>query len=236
MGSNNGAWTAAYLRTHPDAAVFLLEPNPRFEEELRLIETRYDAVHVRAAAWIADGNATFHFSRNDESSSLIAGMIRCNARSCATPCSIQVAAYCAMHCGSFFSRRAGRADKWASTAPRGRAFACRPASTLGTATAYARRPEVWNGSIPRRHGRSAVCDEPRRRAIGRVRGHGCGQGQGFRRGPGRIRICHCAIFDRCTHRRRVATVDLARLVSCAACPSDRLELHLDIEGAEYEVC
>lgn len=37
-------------------------------------------------------------------------------------------------------------------------------------------------------------------------------------------------------RRRVATVDLARLVSCAACPSDRLELHLDIEGAEYEVC
>ena len=81
MGSNNGAWAAAYLRTHPDAAAFLLEPNPRFEEELRLIETRYDAVHVRAAAWIADGNATFHFSRNDESSSLIAGMIRCNARS-----------------------------------------------------------------------------------------------------------------------------------------------------------
>jgi FkbM family methyltransferase len=88
VGSNNGAWTAAYLTTHPDAAAFLLEPNPRFEEELHLIETRYDAVHVRAAAWIADGNATFHFSRNDESSSLIAGMIRCNARSCATPCSI----------------------------------------------------------------------------------------------------------------------------------------------------
>ena len=37
-------------------------------------------------------------------------------------------------------------------------------------------------------------------------------------------------------RRRVATVDLARLVSCVACPSDRLELHLDVEGAEYEVC
>ena len=81
VGSNNGAWAAAYLRTHPNAAAFLLEPNPRFEEELRLIETRYDALHVRAAAWIADGNATFHFSRNDESSSLIAGMIRCNARS-----------------------------------------------------------------------------------------------------------------------------------------------------------
>lgn len=81
VGSNNGAWAAVYLRTHPDAAAFLLEPNPRFEEELSLIQTRYDAVHVRAAAWIADGNATFHFSRNDESSSLIAGMIRCNARS-----------------------------------------------------------------------------------------------------------------------------------------------------------
>ena len=34
----------------------------------------------------------------------------------------------------------------------------------------------------------------------------------------------------------MATVDLARLVSCVACPSDRLEMHLDIEGAEYEVC
>ena len=34
----------------------------------------------------------------------------------------------------------------------------------------------------------------------------------------------------------MATVDLARLVNCVACPSDRLEMHLDIEGAEYEVC
>ena len=78
VGSNNGAWVAAYLRAHPDAAALLLEPNLRFEAELRLIEARYDAVHVRAAVWIADGNATFHFSRNDESSSLIAGTMQCD--------------------------------------------------------------------------------------------------------------------------------------------------------------
>ena len=81
------------------------------------------------------------------------------------------AVHCAIHCDSFLLCRAGRADKWASTAPSGRAFACRPASALGTATAYARRPEVWNGSILRRHGGLAVCDEPRRCVHGHVRGH-----------------------------------------------------------------
>ena len=140
-----------------------------------------------------------------------------------------------MHCGSFFSRRAGRADKWASTAPRGRAFACRPASMLGTATAYARRPEVWNGSIPRRHGRSAVCDEPRRRAKAMCAGMSAGTGRASGVGLGAF-ACATEHFLIAALRRRVATVDLARLVSCAACPSDRLELHLDIEGAEYEVC
>ena len=66
-------------------------------------------------------------------------------------------------------------------------------------------------------------------------GMSAGTGRASGVGLGAI-TCATVHFLIAVLRRRVATVDLARLVSCAACPSDRLELHLDIEGAEYEVC
>ena len=66
---------------------------------------------------------------------------------------------------------------------------------------------------------------------------GMSAGTGRASGVGLVAItCATVHFLIAVLRRRVATVDLARLVSCVACPSDRLELHLDIEGAEYEVC
>ena len=76
VGANNGAWAAKYLAAHPNVTVYLLEPNRRFDAELALLVRAHGAVHLRAAAWTSDGNATFHFSRNDESSSLVEGRAR----------------------------------------------------------------------------------------------------------------------------------------------------------------
>mmetsp|Transcript_730 Transcript_730/g.1254 ORF Transcript_730/g.1254 Transcript_730/m.1254 type:complete len:281 (+) Transcript_730:27-869(+) len=85
VGANNGAWTAAMLlgksddgrerskrnRTQFDS-VYLFEPNPRFNFELGMLVSRFGAKHVRAAAWVHDGNVSFHLSKNDESSSIFA--------------------------------------------------------------------------------------------------------------------------------------------------------------------
>ena len=77
VGSNNGAWTAARLRAATRAGgegafdrVYVFEPNPRFNEELALLVARYGVRHIRAAAWVHDGNISFHISKNDEASSL----------------------------------------------------------------------------------------------------------------------------------------------------------------------
>ena len=72
LGSNNGAWTAETLSRDSGAfdRVYVFEPNPRFNEELGLLVARYGVRHIRAAAWVHDGNISFHISKNDEASSL----------------------------------------------------------------------------------------------------------------------------------------------------------------------
>jgi len=247
VGSNNGAWAAAYLRAHPDAAAFLLEPNPRFEAELCLLEARYDAVHVHAAAWIADGNATFHFSRNDESSSLIAGAMRCDNARCNARCDAPCSALCnTLRQLSFVPRRQSRqvgehGSEWA----RLRLPACqRPGHrhSLCAATGGVERVDPASSRRSCRVRRAAqVCAWPCAWAWVWA----CADV--WARAGVKARARACVLTSSQSHvivhslwlyllRRRVATIDLARLVSCVACPSDRLEMHLDIEGAEYEVC
>ena len=76
VGCNNGAFSARLLELRLKHQVviddlYLFEPNPRFDRELQLLASR-GAMHVRKAAWIADGSKSFFFSRNDEGSSLVA--------------------------------------------------------------------------------------------------------------------------------------------------------------------
>ena len=75
VGANNGAWAASYLRQHARARAYLFEPNRRFDAELALLASKYGAVHVRAAAWIEDGNRTFTYSRNEEAN-MVAELLR----------------------------------------------------------------------------------------------------------------------------------------------------------------
>lgn len=161
VGANNGAWAAGHLRRHQSTVAYLVEPNPRFVPELQLLVHRYGATHLPSAAWVEDGEVTFHFSKNDESSSLLRE----------------------------------RADKLLPGKPR--PFHCKPPEALEAQLAYTRQAEGWDGVIRRRDGREAVCDRQR--------------------------------------SAQVPAVDLAAFVRRHSCPGDTLTMHLDIEGAEYQV-
>lgn len=82
IGANNGAWMSHTLlrekKSRPEGSPLprslVIEPNPRHATELGLLVQRYGTQHKRAAAWSSDGQMTFHFRGNDETSTLFSKM------------------------------------------------------------------------------------------------------------------------------------------------------------------
>jgi FkbM family methyltransferase len=83
VGANNGAWMSQTMLRHarerksatsPLPRSFVVEPNPRHAAELEVLVQRYGTHYERAAAWSSDGQMTFHFRGNDETSTLFSRM------------------------------------------------------------------------------------------------------------------------------------------------------------------